>query len=299
MKRIGFLMLALFTCLVSADWLQAQTPTPPPTVNPRMPHGPRKPGVTQAPGLLRRAVPPTLPASATRDVVQVLCPPDAEALGAVCGNVNVPFDRKHPKQRTIPIYFELYTHTGAFLESAILMNFGGPGSSTTGSRGTAFYLFGQNLDVHDLLLIDDRGRGLSAAIDCEGLQHFTAPWDPATAECAAQLGKAASRYGTGDIAQDTEAVRAALGYDKIDYYGLSYGGADVTAYATRFGEHLRSIVLDAPVGTPFLDESRFVFDQYRAHAEPRKVRLDCLRSPTCSVDHRFPETRTRWPRLGG
>ena len=36
------------------------------------------------------------------------------------------------------------------------------------------------------------------------------------------------------------------------YHGGSYGGADVTAYATRFGEHLRSIVLDAPFGTTAL-----------------------------------------------
>jgi pimeloyl-ACP methyl ester carboxylesterase len=44
---------------------------------------------------------------------------------------------------------------------------------------------------------------------------------------------------------DTDAVRAALGYDKVDYWGSSYGGEDVTAYATRFGQHLRSIALDA------------------------------------------------------
>ncbi|PYT23957.1 MAG: hypothetical protein DMG57_30335 [Acidobacteria bacterium] len=41
--------------------------------------------------------------------------------------------------------------------------------------------------------------------------------------------------GTGDLAQDTEAVRAALGFAKVDYHGGSYGGTDVTAYATRFG----------------------------------------------------------------
>ena len=290
MKRIPILMLIVFTCLLSGEWLQAQRPTPPTKVNPRIPHFPIKPGVPQIPQtqqLLRRVEPARLPASATANVIPSTCPPDAEALGALCANVKVPLDRNHPKQGTIPIYFELYMHTGAFLESAILMNFGGPGGTTTGNRGIAFFLFGQNLDVHDLLLIDDRGRGLSGTIDCEELQHGTAPWDQATADCAVQLANAASRYGTGDIAQDTEAVRAALGYDKIDYYGLSYGGADLTAYATRFGNHLRSIVLDAPVGTPFLP--RFAVDRYRTHAEPRMVRLDCLRSPTCYADHRFPD----------
>jgi pimeloyl-ACP methyl ester carboxylesterase len=72
----------------------------------------------------------------------------------------------------------------------------------------------------------------------------------------------------------------------VDYYGGSYGGADVTAYATRFGEHLRSIVLDAPYGTPALNQ--FVFESNRTHAEPRMVSLDCSCSPTCFPDHPFP-----------
>lgn len=290
MKRIGILTLIVLACLLSGEWLQAQRPTLPPNVNRLIPHFPIKPGVPQIPELLRRVEPARLPASATPDVTQSTCPPEAEALGAVCGYVNVPLDRKHPKQGTIPIYFEMYAHSGSGpAESAILFNHGGPGLTTSGYRYTVLSLFGQNLDVHDLLLIDDRGRGLSGTIDCEELQHGTGPsYDQETADCAAQLGNAASRYGTGDIAQDTDAVRAALGYDKVDYYGVSYGGADVTAYATRFGEHLRSIVLDAPLGKPGLDEARFVLDRYRTHAEPGMVSLDCQRSPTCSPDHPFP-----------
>jgi pimeloyl-ACP methyl ester carboxylesterase len=148
-------------------------------------------------------------------------------------------------------------------------------------------LFGGNLDKHDMLLIDDRGRGFSDAIDCEELQHGTTPFAQAEADCAAQLGGAASWYGTGDVAMDTDAVRAALGYDKVDYWGGSYGGEDVTAYATRFGEHLRSIVLDAPEGTPGL--RAFSLDGNSARATTREVRLDCQRSPTCSADHRNPD----------
>jgi pimeloyl-ACP methyl ester carboxylesterase len=142
--------------------------------------------------------------------------------------------------------------------------------------------------VHDLLLIDTRGRGLSGTVNCEELQQGEATFDTGVADCAAQLGKAASRYGTGDIAQDTEDVRVAVGYDKVDFYGGSYGGVDVTAYATRFGGHLRSIVLDSPVGTPMLDGTRFKEEYYIARAVPRVLRLDCQRSPTCSADHPFP-----------
>src|ERR1700676_3303665 len=88
---------------------------------------------------------------------------------------------------------------------------------------------------------------------------------------------------------DTEAVRAALGYDKVDYWGGSYGGEDVTAYGTRFGEHLCSIILDAPEGAPGLRAFRLEGDE--AHATSREVRLDCLRSPTCTADHPDPDGR--------
>jgi pimeloyl-ACP methyl ester carboxylesterase len=84
-----------------------------------------------------------------------------------------------------------------------------------------------------------------------------------------------------------EAVRVALGYDLVDYYGASYGGADATAYAARFGGHLRSVVLDAPLSTPGLDELLRL--HYRTHADPRMVRLDCLRSVLCSQDQSEPD----------
>jgi len=227
-------------------------------------------------------------AAASADITWVDCPPEAQDFGAMCGTLPVPLDRRHSEREKIKIYFELYLHTNPGpAESALVGNPGGPGISTTGARTIALALFGQNLDVHDLLLIDDRGRGLSATIDCEELQHGTAPFAQGETDCATQLGDAASRYGTGDVAMDTEMVRAALGYEMLDYLGVSYGGADVSAYATRFGQHLRSIVLDAPLGSPGL--RAFVRDRDSARSTRREVRLVCLRSPTCSLDHPDPE----------
>jgi pimeloyl-ACP methyl ester carboxylesterase len=290
MRHLG-LYLWLFVCVLSAHYVRAQVPIQQPNVNRPIPHFPSKQRVAKAEAVHPRAEAISPAALAAKNVVQVTCSSDARSAGAsLCGYVNVPLDRKHPEQGTISIYFEQYLNaSGGPAVSAILGNFGGPGGTTTGNRTGFLSIFGANLDVHDLLLVDDRGRGLSGTINCSDLQNGTVPFDQGVAECAAQLGSAASRYGTGDIAEDTEAVRAALGYDKVDYYGGSYGGADVTAYATRFGEHLRSIVLDAPFGTPALDETRFVFDRYRTHAEVPTTSRQCQRSPLCSVDHPFPE----------
>lgn len=232
----------------------------------------------------------SLPPALSSGINWVQCPPEAQTLGAMCGQIPVPLDRQHPEREKIKIYFEIYQHTKPGpAESAILPNTGGPGVATTWSvlRATFLVLFAPNLDVHDLVLVDDRGRGLSGSIDCGELQHGIAPFRDAETDCAAKLGNADSRYGTGDVAMDIEAVRAALGYDMVDYWGASYGGEDVTAYATRFGQHLRSIVLDAPEGTPAL--RAFLLDGNEARSTDRAVRLDCERSPTCFPDHPDPD----------
>jgi pimeloyl-ACP methyl ester carboxylesterase len=220
----------------------------------------------------------------------VTCQDEALAYGipVLCGYVPVPLDWGHPRSLgRIKIYFELYRAAPAPTESAILNNHGGPGNATTQQRWRTATLVGPIVASHDVLLIDNRGTGLSGTIDCGGLQHGLAPYDQAVAECARQLGPAAGRYGAGDVAQDTDAVRAALGYEKVDYFAASYGGVDVQAYATRFGDHLRSIILDSPLGTPGLDP--LVWNRARLDADRLMVGLDCRRSPACSADHPFPE----------
>jgi pimeloyl-ACP methyl ester carboxylesterase len=281
MKCIGKLLLVLY---VSAALAQAQTPRHAPDT-PTFPRTPLAPQIARPQSQsLRTLALPALKTAAT--VTPAACP---EPTASLCGFIPVPLDREHPNGTQIQIYFELYPHTGGgTAESAILVNFGGPGVATTiAERDFAQFLFAPNLDVHDLLLIDNRGTGLSTAIDCEELQHGTAGFAKSEGDCASQLGVAASRYATGDIAEDMEAVRVALGYDQVDYYGASYGGADATAYAARYGDHLRSAVLDAPLSTPGMNELLRL--HFRTHADPRMVRLDCLRSPLCSADQSDPD----------
>jgi pimeloyl-ACP methyl ester carboxylesterase len=265
----------------------AQTPTliskeAPTFRKPGMVKGaPAKPLLQQLPRLLAR---PAL-AISSASVTYVTCP---EITASLCGYVPVPLDRKYPNGTQLQIYFEVYPNMGGgTAESAIMVNLGGPGPGTTQSRDYFQFLFAPNMDVHDLLLVDDRGTGMSGAIDCPELQHGTAPFVQSEVDCVAQLGQAASRYANGDIAQDMEAVRVALGYNLIDYLGASWGGVDATAYAVRYPEHTRSLVLDAPLSTPGLPELVRLHD--RVHSDPRMVRLVCSRSVLCSRDQPEPE----------
>ena len=274
------ILVAAFLCLAPA--MHAQQIASPPRVRLGQ-HSSRASRL-----LGERTQPSSPPAMASPGIIWVQCPAEAQALGAACGKLPVPLFETGTSP-TINIYFEFYLHTAPGpAVSAIFGNPGGPGLTTTGLRSLDLSLYGASLDMHDFVLFDDRGRGSSAAINCSDLQHGTAPFDMAVAECAAQLDAGASAYGTGAIADDAEALRAALGYDKIDYLGVSYGGEDATAYATRYGSHLRSILLDAPAGSPYLPA--FAADRGSTSSIPRAIELGCQRSPTCRVDHPDPDS---------
>jgi pimeloyl-ACP methyl ester carboxylesterase len=226
-------------------------------------------------------------------VVSDACPP--ASAGATCGHVDVPLDRSQPGGAAVPIAFELYRHTEPGpAQSAVVVNTGfGFAGSTLASGATVLPLFAPLRARHDLVLVDLRGRGRSGVVDCPALQHATVSLREGAQACAEQLGAATQRYGLGDIAKDVEAVRAALGYDKIDYYGLSYGGGDIAAYATRFGEHLRSIVIDAPWGPPQHERNLVARDVNKVQAVLRRVELVCERSENCSSAQPDPAGRMR------
>jgi pimeloyl-ACP methyl ester carboxylesterase len=218
------------------------------------------------------------------------CPPDAASAGATCGYVSVPLNRLDEDGVRINIYFEVYSHfnPGPAI-SAIAPNMGGPGATTTGMRIQWLGTFASNMNpgAHDLLLVDNRGTGRSATIDCAAFQHGVgASYSDDIAQCAAQLSPTNSQWGSGDVALDLEAVRKALGYDLLDLYGGSWGGVDASAYATRFPQHVRSIILDSSDGPATMVPFGIALT---THGVPREVRLDCQRSPTCRVDHADPE----------
>ena len=206
-------------------------------------------------------------------------PPDT-----LCGSIDVPLDRANPGAGTTPIFFSVIPHSasGPAL-GTILGAAGGPGVSST-TEGLFPFLFASLLDKRDLLTIDLRGTGRSAAIDCDSLQHGLTDLLDAIRECGAQLGPSWARYGSLDRAEDIEAVRSALGIPKLDFYGDSGGGVDVQTYAALHGDHLRTAILDAPY-VHGIDDA---FQSPVVAATQRAADLICRRSPSCSQEDRKP-----------
>ncbi|KAF7353939.1 hypothetical protein MVEN_01080200 [Mycena venus] len=87
--------------------------------------------------------------------------------------------------------------------------------------------------------------------------------------------------GTAEVIQDWDAIRAALGYEKVHLVGVSYGSFVGAAYAAKFPERVGNFILDAvlPHGMPFQD---MVTDQVAA-INRLLLRADafCLQDTSC------------------
>jgi pimeloyl-ACP methyl ester carboxylesterase len=206
--------------------------------------------------------------------------------GGECGTLAVPLDRANPAIGSINLGFALYPHAnrGPTVGTVLLID-GGPGyaSAFPDSFNVAPFISYVKNSGYDVLLIDQRGTGSSAAIDCKGLQatSFTpftdAQLQPLYAACGASLGQAAFSYGSPPAADDIEAVRSALALPALDVYGVSYGTLLAETYATRYPASVHSLVLD---GSYLLYEPPTAIDLWQAFQTG--YGLLCQRDDFCS-----------------
>jgi pimeloyl-ACP methyl ester carboxylesterase len=278
-------LLAAAACLA----VPALLPAPAATAHDRTELGVRTSRHQSAPLQARTANRPAMPRHAAANLE-----PCDEAPGGLCGRLEVPLDHARPAAGTVSLFFEYFPHTDTSRQALepIFATEGGPGYSITQNERESYvsFLLAPLRDRHDVVLIDQRGVGLSDAIDCKPFQHATEDPYTGAAECGAQLGAAASLYGSADVARDIDAVRAALHVQRLDLYGASYAAVDVQAYAFRFPHRLRAVVLDSPVPATDFDP----WNTSTAGAIQRSVRLLCARSASCSADHPDGAAELSW-----
>lgn len=183
-----------------------------------------------------------------------------------CGTLEVPINYQDLSEGTIELALEKAAATGDSIGS-LVVNPGGPGAPGTDMATQASDYFPAKLrESYDIIGFDPRGTGDSSPIDCltddevdEWLATDPDPDEPAevdrsTAEsakywsgCKAKSGDLAGHVSTVEAARDMDVLRAALGEDKLDYLGFSYGTRLGATYAELYPEKTGRLVLDGAI----------------------------------------------------
>jgi pimeloyl-ACP methyl ester carboxylesterase len=163
-----------------------------------------------------------------------------------CTVVTVPLDRSARVGGAVHLAVAEYHRPGP-PRPAVLALAGGPGSAAIPGSEDFRARLAPLLRTRDLLVVDQRGTGVSDPIACESIDA-DASWTPAdVAECAATLGPRRAFYSTRDSVADLEAVRSALRIPRLTVFGVSYGTKVAADYARAYPSRVAGLVLDSAI----------------------------------------------------
>ncbi len=185
-----------------------------------------------------------------------------------CGTIKVPLDYAKPDGDQIDLALIRVKATSDDRLGSLVFNFGGPGGSGVDTLALAAKAFAGLGTRYDLVSFDPRGVDRSAGVRCGGeVERLLAATSGAdgeklarqfTAACEKDSGKILPHVGTVNAAKDLERLRVALGDDKLNYFGLSYGTHLGAVYATHFPANVGRFVLDSAYDPTVTFEERAV-----------------------------------------
>ncbi|HEX9018774.1 MAG TPA: alpha/beta fold hydrolase [Anaerolineaceae bacterium] len=188
-----------------------------------------------------------------------------QSLNLQCGWLTVPAVHADPSGPTIQLAVVIIKSASASPSpDPLVMLQGGPGGSTIDTYTQLIPLDARlrSLD-RDIVLFDQRGTEYSKpSLFCqayydESIRQLNEDLTHAEADRRAQValqtchdqwvknGVNLSAFDTLENAADVESLRQALGYQKINLYGVSYGTEVVLQYSRSYPQGLRSAIIDS------------------------------------------------------
>lgn len=166
---------------------------------------------------------------------------------------------------------------------------GGPGMGAQemfAGTAAAFARIGRDRDI---ILVDQRGTGRSTPLNCDldpegdwlkGAEPTPATIDAEARACLDKLGAGhdVRQYTTSVAVRDLEAVRQALGVERINLYGVSYGTRVAQHYLRRHPDRVRSVILDGVVPPGLALGPAIATD---AEAALARIFRRCTAQPAC------------------
>jgi pimeloyl-ACP methyl ester carboxylesterase len=204
-----------------------------------------------------------------------------------CGTYTVWENRAAKAGRTIDLNVRVLQATSPNPKpDPVFVLLGGPGEAATSAA--AWYGDDPSMADRDIVLVDARGTGKSNGLHCpipkDGpLQGFMPTLNvPVLKTCRAALEKHADLryYLTTYAMDDLDDLRAALGYDKINLDGGSYGTRASLVYIRQHGDHVRTATLWG--STAMTQPMPLHFATDTEHALQNVLR-DCYAEPACKA----------------
>ncbi len=233
-------------------------------------------------------------------------PAGVGALSARCGQLSVPENPAAPGGRRITLNVAVVPALNRRAQpDPLFVLAGGPGQAATdfyAGYAAAFSAIGRDRDI---VLVDQRGTGKSAPLLCEYPEDPESPTvgpeqlKAATVECLRALDRDPRFYTTTVAVGDLEAVRQALGAERINLYGVSYGTRVAQHYLRRYPQRVRTVVLDGAVppqvvlGADMALDAQQTLDAILARCERD---ADCRqRFPAVGAEFKALQQRLRTP----
>ena len=217
-----------------------------------------------------------------------------------CASLEVPVDYADPEGPTLDIAV-LRSPAAGDARGSLVVNPGGPGSSGVEyARATSAIVTEAVRESFDIVGFDPRGVGQSAAVECADDAEFDVlieidgtPDEPseitalerasALLDCTAPVEGLLDHMSTADAARDLDVLRAALGQDRLDYLGVSYGTHLGATYAALFPERVGRFVLDGPLPAD-LDAEELTLGQAQGFEDSlRRFVEDCAAEGECPL----------------
>jgi pimeloyl-ACP methyl ester carboxylesterase len=177
------------------------------------------------------------------------------AVEAQCTRITVPEDPQRPAGRQLQLFVaRIPALSRQAAAEPLFILAGGPGLGASTFYSSAAPVFARVRRRHDIIIVDQRGTGRSHPLLCQfDEQQMWDAGEEQTArvmrECRATLEKKhdLAQYTTSIAVRDLEAVRVALGYRRISFYGSSYGTRVAQHYARRYPASTEALILDGVV----------------------------------------------------
>lgn len=213
------------------------------------------------------------------------------APGMTCGRLRVPQDRSAEDSPEISLFVVQLPAREDSDNWPIVYLAGGPGDSA--SADSAWWLNTTLRDARDIILIDQRGAGLSRpSLNCP---EFDASDDEDRLnKCRDRLlsaGVRLSAYNAESIAQDIADLIVALELDQVNIYARSYGARLALLLARKLPQRVRAMALDSAYTG---EESALASAAASAWRSMLLLYADCRANDACHAA--YPELSAQFSR---